>query len=161
MAKRFYPAVLERAGKGAFAVWFPDFPDCVAAGPSQEAAIAKAEASVARTVDIWTERETPLPQPSAIERIAVPKGFVAFIMVGVEPPDPSERVNIYLPKSLIARADQRATELGMSRSSFFGLALSVVLGRFAGFSGVLTAARSKAARTELPKPDAEKPKRSR
>ena len=36
--------------------------------------------------------------------------FVAFFAVGVEPPDPSERVNIYLPKSLIARADKRATE---------------------------------------------------
>lgn len=48
--------------------------------------------------------------------------------VGVEPPDPSERVNGYLPKSLIARADKRAAELGMSRSSFFGLAVSSMLG---------------------------------
>jgi predicted RNase H-like HicB family nuclease len=42
-AKRFYPGVLERAAKGTFAVWFPDFPNCVAAGTSQDQAIHKAE----------------------------------------------------------------------------------------------------------------------
>ena len=36
-----------------------------------------------------------------------------------------------MPKNLIARADKRAAELGMSRSSFFGFALNVVLGSIA------------------------------
>jgi hypothetical protein len=40
--------------------------------------------------------------------------------VGVDPPDPSERVNVYLPKSLIGRIDRSAAERGMSRSSFSG-----------------------------------------
>lgn len=53
--------------------------------------------------------------------------LVAFFAVGVEPPDPSERVNIYLSKSLIARADRRAAEFGMSRSSFFGYAITSTL----------------------------------
>jgi hypothetical protein len=39
-------------------------------------------------------------------------------------------VNVYLPKSLIVRVDKRAAELGMSRSSFFGLAASSALGAF-------------------------------
>jgi hypothetical protein len=55
-------------------------------------------------------------------------------MVSVAPPDPSERVNVYLPKRLIARADDRAAELGMSRSSYFGFALSIALG--SSFTGV-------------------------
>jgi Ribbon-helix-helix protein, copG family len=37
-------------------------------------------------------------------------------------------VNVYLPKSLIERVDRRAAELGMSRSSFFGLATANALG---------------------------------
>jgi metal-responsive CopG/Arc/MetJ family transcriptional regulator len=37
-------------------------------------------------------------------------------------------VNIYLPKNLLARADQAAAQLGMSRSSFFGLAISTIIG---------------------------------
>jgi hypothetical protein len=36
-------------------------------------------------------------------------------------------VNVYLPKSLIGQIDRRAAELGMSRSSFFGLAASTAL----------------------------------
>ena len=70
----------------------------------------------------WPSASEPLPQPTAIERIVLPKGcaFIAYFIVGVDPPDPSERVNVYLPKSLIARVDRRAAELGMSRSSFSG-----------------------------------------
>jgi predicted RNase H-like HicB family nuclease len=130
MARRFYPAVLEKSGKDMFGAWFPDLPDAVAAGRSQDEAIRKAEEAVALAIDVLTERDQPLPEPTRIEDIVLPKGcrFVAYFVVGVEPPDPSERVNIYLPKSLIARADKRAADLGMSRSSFFGLAISMSIG---------------------------------
>lgn len=130
MVRRLYPAVLEHGAKSTFAVWFPDFPDCVAGGLSREEAIEKAELLLAQTADALAERERDLPTATPLERIAVPKHsrFIAFLLVGVEPPDPSERVNIYLPKSLIARADKRAGELGMSRSSFFGYAVSSALG---------------------------------
>ena len=129
MAKRFYPAVLERGPKKTFAVWFPDFPDCVAAGTSQEQALERAEDALARAADTAAGRDGALPSPTPFDKIVVPKGCqpVAFLAVGVEPPDPSERVNIYLPKSLIMRADKRAADLGMSRSSFFGLAVSLIL----------------------------------
>jgi predicted RNase H-like HicB family nuclease len=129
MAQRFYPAVLERGAKSTFAVWFPDFPDVVAGGVSQESAIEKAQTALAHAVDALVERDHTLPEPTAFDQIKLPKGsnLVAFFVIGVEPPDPAERVNIYLPKSLIARADRRAAELGMSRSSFFGLAISGTL----------------------------------
>lgn len=130
MARRLYPAVLEHGAKNTFAVWLPDFPDCVAAGLTREEAIEKAELLVAQKADTLAERELGLPEPTPLEKIEMPKGsrFIAFFLIGVEPPDPSERVNIYLPKSLIARADKRATELGMSRSSFFGFAVSTAIG---------------------------------
>jgi predicted RNase H-like HicB family nuclease len=130
MARRFYPAVLEKGAKGTFGIWFPDFPDCVAAGRSQEEAIQKAEHALAVAVEALAEADQPLPEPTPFEAIVLPKGcrFVANLAVGVEPPNPSERVNIYLPKRLLARADQMAAELGMSRSSFFGLAISSIAG---------------------------------
>ena len=151
MAQRFYPAVLERSAKGTFAVWLPDFTDCVAAGLSQEQAIEKAQNLLAQMVDSMAERDAALPEPTPFDRIKLPKSsnFVAFFVIGVEPPDPTERVNIYLPKSLIARADKRATELGMSRSSFFGLVATSALNQFPGFAPVkigLTEPRSKARR---------------
>jgi hypothetical protein len=78
------------------------------------------------------EHGRPLPAPTPIARIVLPKGcdFLAYFIVGVDPPDPSERVNVYLPKSLIGQIDRRAAELGMSRSSFFGLAASTALTYF-------------------------------
>lgn len=147
MAKHFYPAVLEHGAKGTFAVWLPDFPACVAAATSQEQAIAKAELVLAQTVDGLAERGGALPQPTRFDDIVIPKGckFVAFFLIGVEPPDPSERVNVYLPKSLIVRADKSAADLGMSRSSFFGFAISTMIGRSLGVSMMeFGAPRSKA-----------------
>lgn len=127
--QRFYPAVMERGPQQSFGVWFPDFPRCVVGGLTQQEAMARAQHALAQAVQALAEHERPMPAPTAFERITLPPDcdFVTFIALAVEPPDPSERVNIYLPKSLIGRADRRATELGMSRSSFFGFAVSAAL----------------------------------
>jgi len=129
MKRRFFPAVLERGPKGTFGAWFPDFPGCVAGGRSQQEAVERAENALAQAVDALAEHDRQLPEPTPVEAIALPKGcdLVAYFIVGIDPPDPSERVNVYLPKSLIARADRHAAEHGMSRSSFFGLAVSSAL----------------------------------
>jgi len=150
MKKQLYPAVLERGPKGTFGAWFPDFPGCVAGGRSQEEAIERAEDKLARAVDTLVEDNRPLPQSTPLEQILLPKGcdLFAYFIVGVDPPDPSERVNVYLPKSLIARIDRRAAELGMSRSSFFGNAAATALGRFPGpIRATLAEPRSKVHKT--------------
>jgi predicted RNase H-like HicB family nuclease len=149
MKRRLYPAVLERGPKGTFGAWFPDFPGCVAAATSQERTIEKAENKLAQVVDALAEHDRPLPGPTPIERIALPKGcdFLAYFIVGVDPPDPSERVNVYLPKSLIGQVDRRAAELGMSRSSFFGLAATTALVRFPGVREGMAEPRSKVHKT--------------
>jgi predicted RNase H-like HicB family nuclease len=148
--KKFYPAVLERGAKGAFAIWFPDFAGCVAGGTSQEDALEKSELVLARVIDALTESEQPLPDPTPFDEIALPKGCrpIAYFAVAVEPPNPSERVNIYLPKNLIVRADERAGALGMSRSSFFGLAISSLIGLSLADKVSLTKPRSKIHRTD-------------
>lgn len=135
MPQRFYPAVLERGDGGVFALWFPDFPGCAAAARSQEDAMARASDALADAMEAAAEHDEPLPAPTPIHEIALPEGcdFVAFVAVGATPPDPSERVNIYLPKSLIERVDRAAAERGMSRSSFYGLAVSGMLFRSAGW----------------------------
>jgi predicted RNase H-like HicB family nuclease len=150
MKRRLYPAVLERGPKGTFGAWFPDFPGCVAGGRSQADTIERAETKLAQAVDALAEHDRPLPQPTPIEAIVLPKGceFVAYFIVGVDPPDPSERVNVYLPKSLLRQVDRRAADLGMSRSSFFGLAASTALSHFpAAATGFASESRSKARKT--------------
>ena len=152
MKRRQYPAVLERGQKGAFGAWFPDFPGCVAGGRTYEETVEKAEYALAQSVDALAEQGGSLPEPTPIERIVLPKGsdLVAYFIVGVTPPDPSERVNVYLPRSLIERIDRRAAELGMTRSSFFGLAATNALrGPLlpGSFQASLTEPRSKARTT--------------
>lgn len=129
MNKRWYPAVLERGDGGVFAVWFPDFPGCVAAGKTQEEAAAKAEEALELALEAATEVDAPLPSPTPFDAIDVPTDadVVAFLSLGATPPDPSERVNVYLPRSLLERADELAARWGMSRSSLFGLAVSRLL----------------------------------
>src|SRR5690348_15052833 len=132
MVQKFYPAVLERGAKGALAVWFPDFPDAVAAARTQDEVMVRAQDALSNAVLGLYERGKMLPEPTPFERITLPRdcNLITLVALGVEPPDSSERVNIYLPKSLLDRIDQRATDLGMSRSSYFGFAANLALGVF-------------------------------
>ncbi|HZZ87132.1 MAG TPA: type II toxin-antitoxin system HicB family antitoxin [Caulobacteraceae bacterium] len=129
MPQRFYLAVLERGEHGAIGVWFPDFPGEAGGGRSQEEAMARAADVLEAAMQACAEREAPLPQPTKLQDIAFPEGaeIIGVVAVGATPPDPSERVNVYLPKSLIERVDRLAGELGMNRSSFFGMAASQML----------------------------------
>jgi predicted RNase H-like HicB family nuclease len=126
----FYPAVLQRDEGGAYAIWFPDFPGVVAGAVSQDEAMAKAEALLAEAAEELAMDGKPLPVPADLDGFDVPEDceLVVRFAVRVTPPDLSERVNVYLPKSLIERVDAQAALMGMSRSSYFGWALSQTLG---------------------------------
>jgi predicted RNase H-like HicB family nuclease len=126
----FYPAVLERGEGGVYAIWFPDFPGVLAGAASQDEAMAKAEALLADAAEALAMEGKLLPAPSDLDDFEIPQDcdFVVRFAVRVTPPDLSERVNVYLPKSLIERIDAQAALMGMSRSSYFGWALSRTLG---------------------------------
>ncbi len=129
MGQRFYPAVLERGARGVFGVWFPDFPGCIAAAKSQEEAMAKAQDALASSIQSLAELDCVLPEPTPLAEIAIPPGceMIGFFALGATLPNPSERVNVYLPKALIERVDRVASDTGMSRSSLFGLAVTRLL----------------------------------
>lgn len=143
MRAMFYPAVLERGEGGAYAIWFPDFPDLVAADTSQSAAMAKAEAILAEAAEELALAGKAMPIPSDLDSFEAPDDcdLVIRFAVRVTPPDLSERVNVYLPKSLIERVDERAAAMGMSRSSYFGWALTQTLGAKAWVEAALKARR--------------------
>lgn len=126
----FYPAVLERGEGEAYAIWFPDFPGVVAGDVSQSGAMAKAESVLAEAAEELAMQGKGLPEPSDLDAFDIPEDchLVARFGVRVTPPNLSERVNVYLPKSLIERVDERAAAMGMSRSSYFGWALTHTLG---------------------------------
>lgn len=124
MAERYYPAVLERGPAGAFGIFFPDLPGCVSAGDTMEEAMAGAREALGVHLDGMAEAGEPIPRPSSLDEVEVPEGVdvVALVAVPVAEVDGSERVNVYLPKSLLGRIDQFVGQTGMNRSSFFGLA---------------------------------------
>ena len=129
MSAIFYPAVMERGERDTFAVWFPDWPGVVAGGLSQSEAMSKAERALALAAEEMAERGLPMPVPSDWDAFEVPADcdLVVRFATKLTPPDVSERVNVYLPKSLIEQVDRAAAAFGMSRSSYFGLAVSQVL----------------------------------
>lgn len=131
MSAIFYPAVLERGDGGAFAVWFPDWPGVVAGARSQSEAMARAESALALAAEALAETGRPMPTPTDWEGFEVPSDcdLVVRFATRLTPPAISERVNVYLPKSLIEQVDRVAATWGMSRSSFFGLAVKRVLAR--------------------------------
>ncbi len=133
MKQRFYPAVLERDASGAYGLWFPDFPEAVVGGRTQEEAMGRGHDALAAAMLDRGERDSALPAATPVEAIELPSDcdFVTFLAVGATPPDPSERVNVYLPRSLIERADRTASAWGMTRSSLFGLALTRLIANFA------------------------------
>lgn len=137
MTYRFYPSVLEKGDCGAYGVWFPDFPNAVAAARDHEEAMARAEEVLAQAVEGLVDQNQALPDPTPFDQIVIPSGckLVAVFAVRVTPPDISERVNVYLPKSLLERADRAAEAMDMSRSSFFRMAISLALRSPGGWLG--------------------------
>ena len=85
----------------SFGAWFPDFPGCVAAAATRDEAIRRAEIALARAADTLVGGTRICPPATPIEEIVLPKNcnFIAYFIVGVEPPNPSERINIYLPEA--------------------------------------------------------------
>jgi predicted RNase H-like HicB family nuclease len=125
MSAILYPAVLERGEGESFAIWLPDWPDVVVANRSQAEAVARAERALSIAAEGKVERGEPMPKPSDWNAFDLPAdcNLVVRLAIKVTPPDKSERVNVYLPKSLIEQVDKVAAEWGMSRSSLFGLAV--------------------------------------
>ena len=162
MAKRFYPAVLEKGAKGTFGAWFPDFADCVAAGRSQEEAIQKAELELARRCRTRCSNgrrrcpSRPRSRPSSFRRAAASSR---------SSPSASSRRTRRSASTSICRsdcsiaADETAAEYGMSRSSFFGLAISSMVGlSFGGYGAPLL--RPRAAKAAEPGGEKTRTKRS-
>ena len=148
MPQRFYPAVLERGDHGAVGVWFPDFPARGHCGASQEEAMARASDALEEAMRGCAERDEPPARADAVagdrsRRQA--RDVIGVVAVGATTPDPSERVNVYLPKSLIERIDRLAAELGMNRSSFFGMAASQMLDSMRQLRDLRTAKQEAAA----------------
>jgi predicted RNase H-like HicB family nuclease len=125
LATRVYPALLIRdsAGfaDGGLGVVFPDLPGCVTQGDTPQDGAEMALEALALHMESMVEDGEALPEPS-------PPGIapdwvdpaetkvVTHLLVPVELPGRSVRVNITMDENLLQRADRAASEHGMTRS---------------------------------------------
>ena len=127
MTLRFYPAIIEAVADGGFGASFPDLPGCISAGATvQEAATYAAEALALHLAGLVEDKET-VPAPSAPDAplpdwLAEASPLVR-VLVPVDVPGRSLRVNITLDEGLLSRLDVAAAAEGASRSGFIAAAV--------------------------------------
>ncbi len=117
-----YPVMIE-AGTDttAWGVVVPDLPGCFSAADTLDEAMTAVEEAAAAWIDSALDAGKVIPLPSTVQ--AASEGYPGWIVafVNVDPAlldDTVERVNITLPKRVLARIDAKAREAGESRSSF-------------------------------------------
>lgn len=126
MASRTYIAFLEEAPDGGYGVSFADLPGCVSAGETLDAAVANASEALSLHLEGMVEDNDPLPEARSLQDIAqggdLPEGPFVYASVTAEV-DEGERVNVYLPKSLLAQIKLFGERTGIdNRSTFLRLA---------------------------------------
>jgi len=120
-----YPIAIEcGSDSSAWGVVVPDLPGCFSAADSgPEEAIANAEEAIALWIEEAIARAAPIPAPSRIVDLQKTGQYEGWIwaLAQVNPllmDDASERVNITLPRRVLALLDTRARQAGQSRSGY-------------------------------------------
>lgn len=120
-----YPIAIEPgSAKTAWGVVVPDLPGCFSAADGGiDEAIEKAKEAIELWIEIALDNAKDVPKPSLITDLQKKKEFKGFIwaIVEINPAllsDDIERVNISLPKRVLARLDAKAKSAGENRSGY-------------------------------------------
>lgn len=118
-----YPVVLHTDDGVRFGVTVPDLAGCFSAGDSFEAALESVQEAIDLHLEGITEdgEEIPLPRPIAEHRTHTDyaDGVWAMVEVNVARFDGrAEKINITLPRRLLAKIDDYARTHGATRSGF-------------------------------------------
>jgi predicted RNase H-like HicB family nuclease len=119
-----YPSAIEGGtSTSAWGVVVPDLPGCLSAGDTLDEAIANAEEAVAAWLDAALDDGMAVPRPSPLEDVRSRPEFSGWTLgvVNVDPSvldDHADRVNITLPRRVLARLDAQARSVGQTRSGW-------------------------------------------
>ena len=120
-----YPIAIEPGTRRrAWGVVVPDLPGCFSAADSGvDEAIDKAREAIAVWIESAVDAGEAIPVPSSIDALRKSPDCEGWIWAVVEV-DPAildetvERVNITLPRRVLARLDAKARQAGATRSGF-------------------------------------------
>jgi len=120
-----YPIAIEPGGeKLAWGVIVPDLPGCFSAADSGiDEAIENTKEAIGLWIEAALDAGEDIPKPSPITNLQKKKEFKGYIwaIAEIDPAllsDDIERVNISLPKRVLARLDAKAKSAGENRSAF-------------------------------------------
>lgn len=119
-----YPIAIEMGNETtAFGVIVPDLVGCYSAGDTLDEAIDNAKEAITLHIDGLLDDSEKVPAPSTVSKYSSLAEYAGFIwaIVEIDPAildDRAERVNITLPRRVLARLDAKAKEAGETRSGY-------------------------------------------
>ncbi|MFN3916074.1 MAG: type II toxin-antitoxin system HicB family antitoxin [Aquabacterium sp.] len=107
----------------AWGVAVPDLPGCFSAGDSLEEAMESARQAIDQHVELMIEDGEDIPQARPLSVHQSDPAYAGWVWAVVDVPvekylGPAEKINITVPRLVLARIDEYAKAHGMSRSGF-------------------------------------------
>ena len=121
---RFPIAIKPGNERTAWGVVVPDLPGCFsAAGSGIDEAIESAKEAIELWIETALDQGQDIPEPTSISKHQKNREFRGRVwaIAEIDPAlmsDEIERVNITLPKRVLARLDAKAKQVGETRSGF-------------------------------------------
>lgn len=119
-----YIALLHKGDEG-WGIMFPDFPGCVSADDTFDAALSSGGEALAAHVDLMRSDGDAIPEPRSLEAIKAAQedwvewdGAVVAVVPLLPPPARAVRVNISVEQALLGEIDAAAQARGTTRSGF-------------------------------------------
>ena len=120
---RFPIAIEIGSATQAYGIVVPDLPGCFSAGDTLDEAMHNAEEAAAAWIDAALDAGEPIPAASGLDALRDAPRFAGWscgvVNVGDEifENDPA-RVNVSLPRRVLARLDAQAKAAGKTRSGY-------------------------------------------
>jgi len=120
---KFIIAIEPGTQTSACGVAVPDLPGCFSAGDTLDEAMDKARQAIDQHVEIMIEDGAPIPRARSLAVLQADAAYAGWVWAVVDVPvekylGPAEKINITVPRLVLARIDEYAKSQGMSRSGF-------------------------------------------
>ena len=120
---KFIIAIEPGTQTSAWGVAVPDLPGCFSAGDTLDEAMDNARQAIDQHVEIMIEDGAPIPRARTLAVLQADAAYAGWVWAVVDVPvekylGPAEKINITVPRLVLARIDEYAKSQGISRSGF-------------------------------------------
>lgn len=120
---KFIIAIEPGTKSSAWGVAVPDLPGCFSAGDTLDEAMENAREAIDLHVETMIEDGENIPAARPLSVLQADPEYAGWVWAVVEVPvekylGPAEKINITVPRLVLARIDDYAKAHGMSRSGF-------------------------------------------